>query len=65
MQAFHGFEVVPGNRHLHQVNLIWRGVFVDSGVYYPDSLVGTDSHDHDQRPGIVGWGVRHRGRAGM
>ena len=61
MQAFHGFEVVPpGIGIVHQVNLEYlaRGVFVDNGVYYPDSLVGTDSHTTMINGlGIVGWGV--------
>src|SRR5215831_5353910 len=61
MGAFHGFEVVPpGIGIVHQVNLEYlaRGVFDDGGVYYPDSLVGTDSHTTMINGlGIVGWGV--------
>ncbi len=61
MQAFQGFEVVPpGIGIVHQVNLEYlaRGVFADNGVYYPDSLVGTDSHTTMINGlGIVGWGV--------
>ena len=61
MQAFQGFEVVPpGIGIVHQVNLEYlaRGVFVENGVYYPDSLVGTDSHTTMINGlGIVGWGV--------
>jgi len=35
-----------------------RGVFVENGVAYPDSLVGTDSHTTMiDGLGIVGWGV--------
>ena len=38
---------------------IWpKGVFEKNGVYYPDSLVGTDSHTTMINGlGIVGWGV--------
>src|SRR5215213_7593659 len=47
MQAFDGFRVVPpGIGIVHQVNLEYlaRGVWEKDGVYYPDTLVGTDSH---------------------
>src|SRR5699024_652891 len=48
MQAFDTFGVVPpGFGIVHQVNLEYfaRGVYKDkNNVYYPDSLVGTDSH---------------------
>ncbi|MGH8747165.1 MAG: aconitase family protein, partial [Burkholderiales bacterium] len=48
MQAFDTFKVVPpGIGIVHQVNLEYlaRGVHKSSdGVYYPDTLVGTDSH---------------------
>src|ERR1043166_3134242 len=47
MQAFDGFEVVPpGIGIVHQVNLEYlaRGVLEKDGVFYPDTLVGTDSH---------------------
>jgi aconitate hydratase len=61
MGAFHGFEVVPpGIGIVHQVNLEYlaQGVFAKDGVYYPDSLVGTDSHTTMINGlGIVGWGV--------
>src|SRR5689334_14303826 len=61
MGAFHGFEVVPpGIGIVHQVNLEYlaKGVFEREGVYYPDSLVGTDSHTTMINGlGIVGWGV--------
>ena len=61
MGAFHGFEVVPpGIGIVHQVNLEYlaRGIFSSDGVYYPDSLVGTDSHTTMINGlGIVGWGV--------
>src|SRR5712691_7727613 len=47
MQAFETFKVVPpGIGIVHQVNLEYlaKGVLCDaSGVYYPDTLVGTDS----------------------
>src|SRR3990167_2854442 len=47
MQAFDTFKVVPpGIGIVHQVNLEYlaRGVHLKDGVYYPDTLVGTDSH---------------------
>jgi aconitate hydratase len=60
-QAFNGFGVVPpGIGIVHQVNLEYlaRGVFEREGVYFPDSLVGTDSHTTMiNGVGIVGWGV--------
>src|SRR5512140_2195689 len=61
MQAFDTFKVVPpGIGIVHQVNLEYlaRGVFEKNGVYYPDSLVGTDSHTTMINGiGVVGWGV--------
>lgn len=60
-QAFNGFRVVPpGIGIVHQVNLEYlaKGVFEAGGVYYPDTLVGTDSHTTMINGlGIVGWGV--------
>ena len=61
MQAFDTFKVVPpGIGIVHQVNLEYlaKGVLSASGVYYPDTLVGTDSHTTMINGlGIVGWGV--------
>ena len=62
MQAFDTFKVVPpGIGIVHQVNLEYlaQGVLSDrNGVYYPDTLVGTDSHTTMINGlGIVGWGV--------
>ncbi len=61
MQAFDTFKVVPpGIGIIHQVNLEYlaRGVHQKNGVYYPDSLVGTDSHTTMINGiGVVGWGV--------
>lgn len=67
MQAFDTFKVVPpGIGIVHQVNLEYlaKGVLSSqesaSGlpVYYPDTLVGTDSHTTMINGiGIVGWGV--------
>jgi aconitate hydratase len=61
MQAFDGFNVVPpGIGIVHQVNLEYlaRCVFERDGVYYPDTLVGTDSHTTMINGlGVVGWGV--------
>ena len=62
MQAFDTFGVVPpGFGIVHQVNLEYlaRGVHRGAdGVYYPDTLVGTDSHTTMINGiGVVGWGV--------
>jgi aconitate hydratase len=71
MQAFETFRVVPpGFGIVHQVNLEYlaRGVHkgqaikTDDGksakLYYPDTLVGTDSHTTMINGiGVVGWGV--------
>jgi len=60
-QAFNGFSVIPpGIGIVHQVNLEYlaKGVFECDGVYFPDTLVGTDSHTTMINGlGIVGWGV--------
>lgn len=67
MQAFDTFKVVPpGIGIVHQVNLEYlaKGVLSakaaseSAPVYYPDTLVGTDSHTTMINGlGIVGWGV--------
>jgi len=69
MQAFDTFGVVPpGFGIVHQVNLEYlaRGVHKTGDkstkkgekIYYPDSLVGTDSHTTMINGiGVVGWGV--------
>src|SRR5882762_1143765 len=69
MQAFDTFKVVPpGIGIVHQVNLEYlaKGVLstkAESGkqkaeIFYPDTLVGTDSHTTMINGlGIVGWGV--------
>jgi aconitate hydratase len=65
MQAFDTFKVVPpGVGIVHQVNLEYlaRGVHkkTENGdtLYYPDTLVGTDSHTTMINGiGVVGWGV--------
>ena len=61
MQAFDTFKVVPpGIGIVHQVNLEYlaRGVHHKERVYYPDTLVGTDSHTTMINGiGVVGWGV--------
>ncbi len=47
MQAFDGFRVIPpGIGICHQVNLEYlaKCVWGKHDIYYPDSLVGTDSH---------------------
>jgi aconitate hydratase len=61
MQAFDTFGVVPpGFGIVHQVNLEYlaRGVHMKGGMYYPDTLVGTDSHTTMINGiGVVAWGV--------
>ena len=62
MQAFATFGVVPpGFGIVHQVNLEYlaRGVHqTKDGVFYPDTLVGTDSHTTMINGiGVVAWGV--------
>ena len=64
-QAYKTFGVVPpGIGIVHQVNLEYlaKGVLsapIDGGtLYYPDTLVGTDSHTTMINGlGVVGWGV--------
>jgi aconitate hydratase len=60
-QAFKTFEIIPpGNGICHQVNLeyVSRVVWQKDGVYYPDSLVGIDSHTTMVNGlGVLGWGV--------
>ena len=65
MQAFDTFRVVPpGIGIVHQVNLeyLFRGVRAQDTakgpLYFPDTLVGTDSHTTMiNGVGVVGWGV--------
>jgi aconitate hydratase len=62
MQAFDTFKVVPpGIGICHQVNLEYLAPGVHKskeGVFYPDTLVGTDSHTTMINGiGVVGWGV--------
>jgi aconitate hydratase len=61
MQGFRGFDVVPpGIGICHQVNLeyIAKVVYEKDGLYYPDTLVGTDSHTTMINGlGVLGWGV--------
>src|ERR1700741_4028690 len=59
-QAFDGFCVIPpGIGICHQVNLEYLAKNVwEKNVYFPDSLVGTDSHTTMINGlGVVGWGV--------
>jgi aconitate hydratase A / 2-methylisocitrate dehydratase len=61
MNTFHTFKVIPpGTGIVHQVNLEYlaRGVHIKNDVYFPDTLVGTDSHTTMINGiGSVGWGV--------
>lgn len=60
-QAFNGFGVIPpGIGICHQVNLEYlaKNVWERNDTYYPDTLVGTDSHTTMINGlGIVAWGV--------
>jgi aconitate hydratase len=60
-QAFRNLRIVPpGIGICHQVNLefLSRGVLEKDGVFYPDTLVGTDSHTPMVNGlGLVAWGV--------
>nr|XP_054365526.1 cytoplasmic aconitate hydratase [Mirounga angustirostris] len=60
-QAFRNMRIIPpGSGIIHQVNLEYlaRVVFEHEGSYYPDSLVGTDSHTTMiDGLGVLGWGV--------
>jgi len=59
--AFDNFSVVPpGMGICHQVNLEYlaQGVIERDGWWFPDSLVGTDSHTPMINGiGVLGWGV--------
>uniref|UniRef100_A0A8C1SKG9 Cytoplasmic aconitate hydratase n=1 Tax=Cyprinus carpio TaxID=7962 RepID=A0A8C1SKG9_CYPCA len=60
-KAFQNMRIIPpGSGIVHQVNLEYlaRVVFKRDGYYYPDSLVGTDSHTTMiDGLGVLGWGV--------
>jgi len=60
-QAFDTFEIIPpGNGICHQINLeyVSQVVWHKDGMYYPDSLVGIDSHTPMVNGlGVLGWGV--------
>ncbi len=59
--AFKTVRVVPpGNGIIHQINMehLSRGVFEKDGVWFPDTVFGTDSHTTMVNGiGIVAWGV--------
>jgi aconitate hydratase len=61
MRAFKSFSVIPpGIGICHQVNLEYlaKVAIERDGVYFPDTLVGTDSHTTMVNGlGVVGWGV--------
>ncbi|MBV8887249.1 MAG: aconitate hydratase [Chroococcidiopsidaceae cyanobacterium CP_BM_RX_35] len=61
MKSFNSFNVIPpGIGICHQVNLEYlaQGVLKEGEVYYPDTLVGTDSHTTMINGlGVLGWGV--------
>ncbi len=61
MQAYKGIRLIPpGFGILHQINLEFfaPGLLSKDRIYYPDTLVGTDSHTGMIAGlGTVGWGV--------
>jgi aconitate hydratase len=61
MNAFRTFKVIPpGVGIVHQVNpeYLARGVHEKEGIFYPDTLVGTDNHTTMiNGMGVVGWEV--------
>ncbi len=60
-QAFKTFQIIPpGNGICHQINLeyISQVVWRKGDMFYPDSLVGIDSHTTMVNGlGVLGWGV--------
>uniref|UniRef100_A0A087Y6C2 Cytoplasmic aconitate hydratase n=1 Tax=Poecilia formosa TaxID=48698 RepID=A0A087Y6C2_POEFO len=60
-KVFKNMRIIPpGSGIVHQVNLEYlaRVVFNYDGFFYPDSLVGTDSHTTMiDGLGVLGWGV--------
>jgi aconitate hydratase len=59
--AFENMEIVPpGNGIMHQINLERMSpvIYVQDGVAFPDTLVGTDSHTpHVDALGVIAIGV--------
>src|SRR5689334_1945334 len=59
--AFKTVRVIPpGNGIIHQINMEYlsRGVWEKDGLYFPDTVFGTDSHTTMVNGiGVVGWGV--------
>jgi aconitate hydratase len=59
--AFKTVRVVPpGNGIIHQINMEYlsQGVWEKDGVWFPDTVFGTDSHTTMVNGiGVVGWGV--------
>ncbi len=59
--AFKTVRVIPpGNGIIHQINMehLSRGVWEKDGLYFPDTVFGTDSHTTMVNGiGIVAWGV--------
>ncbi|MGY0503699.1 Fe/S-dependent 2-methylisocitrate dehydratase AcnD [Luteimonas sp. e5] len=60
-KAFRNIDVIPpGNGIMHQINLEKMSpvVYVDDGVAFPDTCVGTDSHTpHVDALGVIAIGV--------
>ncbi|MEC7720790.1 MAG: aconitate hydratase AcnA [Candidatus Thermoplasmatota archaeon] len=60
-QSLDNFRAVPPGRGIvHQINLEWIATVAreESGIWMPDTLVGTDSHTTMINGlGVLGWGV--------
>jgi aconitate hydratase len=60
-QAYSKVRIIPpGNGIIHQINIEYlaRGVWEQDGIWFPDTVVGTDSHTPMVNGiGVVGWGV--------
>ena len=60
-QAFKNVDVIPpGNGIMHQINLEKMSpvIYIDKGVAFPDTCVGTDSHTpHVDALGVIAIGV--------
>ncbi len=60
-RAFKNFRVIPpGKGIIHQINTehLARVVFLENGLAYPDTVLGTDSHTPMVNGiGVLGWGV--------
>ncbi|AAL80325.1 aconitate hydratase AcnA [Pyrococcus furiosus DSM 3638] len=60
-KAFENLKIIPpGKGIIHQINVehLARIVFLEEGIAYPDTVLGTDSHTPMVNGiGVLGWGV--------